>query len=164
MSCSSFERLLVRMKIKLRTLFILTALIALVSLCNAPILKSPLPSAEVQFVYPQIDYPFDFKPIDLRREDDIVNVFYASLFERLKDDPQINLTASARPIADLRRIIRVTYVNKDLNSTIIKISAWRTPIVSKLDDLKVILGVACEVVQDIRQPGIGITFLEYPAL
>ena len=164
MSCSTFERLLVRMKIKLRTLFILTALIAFVSLCYAPILRSPLPSAVVQFAYPPVDYPFDFKPIDLKREDDIVNAFYASLLERLKDERQINFTASARPIAELRRIIRVTYENKDLNSTTIKISAWRTPIVSKLDDLKVILGVACEVVQDIRQPGIGIEFLEYPAL
>ncbi len=148
----------VRMKIRLRTLFVLTALVALVSLYFAPSPKSPLPGLIVQIIHSPPPYSIAVNS----REDDIVTAYYARLLDRLNDERQINLAFCADPMAELRRIIRVTPSSSDVNSTIMTISAWRTPIVSKLDDLKAILGIACEVIQDTQLPGIRIDILVLP--
>ena len=142
---------MIKLKFRLRTLFVLTAVAALVCLCIAPSEKSPLPSILVQIAYA----PSPNSAAVNRQQNDFITSFYATLVRRVIDEPNINVRLSSDPIAELRRLIRAKPTSNFLNSSTITISAWPTQLVSELDELEEILGIACEVLQDNTQlPGI----------
>ena len=148
---------MVKLKFRLRTLFVLTAVAALICLCIAPSEKSPFPSVWVQVVYAPSPYPVAVN----RRYKDFETSFYATLLRRLSDERKIDISLSADPIVELRKLIRVKLASNDVNSIVLTISAWPTPHINELDDIEEILGTACEVIQGTQLLGTSIELLPF---
>ena len=85
---------MIKLKFKLRTLFALTALAALVCLCLVPSEKSPLPSVTIQIVYAPSLYSL---PVNSWRKGGYTS-FYATLLRRLDDEGKFDLSLSADPM------------------------------------------------------------------
>ena len=92
---------MIKLKFRLRTLFVLTAVAALACLRLAPYEKSPFPNVTVQIVYGPSGYSV---PVN-RRQKDFVTSFYATLLRRLDDERKIDFSLSADPMSELRKLI-----------------------------------------------------------
>lgn len=147
------------MQFKLRTLFVLTAFVAIGSICFVPRQRSPLPHLTMQIVYSPDSSPDSRFPNNRAKE--LIDNVYATVLRRIVNEGNFDLESHSISMIDLRKIIRITLGNVDLNSTIMELSVWPSPALNDFEDLQEILETTRVVIQDTKSPETSIIQIEF---
>lgn len=112
----------------------------------------------------QIVYSPDSSP-DSRfpnnRAKELIDNVYATVLRRIVNEGNFDLESHSISMIDLRKIIRITLGNVDLNSTIMELSVWPSPALNDFEDLQEILETTRVVIQDTKSPETSIIQIEF---